>query len=840
MRKEINNILKRKSEFQIHRTRQRYYFQGARPSHLLAMRIRTCDHFSDIPAIQIADGSISTDPKEINNTFKDFFSELYRSEVILDKDQCDDWLTELNLPKLSREDSAGLDNSITLEELRIAMQSMQRGKSPGIDGIPPEFYSVFWDQLSPYLLDMINYSIEKGGFSRDVNTALISLLLKKDKNPTECSSYRPLSLLNSDIKIFAKLLALRLEPHMLALINPDQTGFIKSRLAADNVRRLLHIIDAATDSRTAMSVLSLDAMKAFDRLEWAFLWSVLEAMGFGSTFIKMINVLYSNPSAQVLTGRNLSALFSISRSSRQGCPLSPALFVLSLEPLAQAIRRSTMVSPIRIHHTQHHLSLYADDVLLFLENPTQSVPHLLSICEDFGKLSGFKINWSKSALLHLNCQAKSSALSVNIPIVNQFRYLGIEIFSTLNQIIKHNFSATLNNILKDMDRWNALPMSIQTRISTVKMNILPRINFVSSMLPLPPPSDYWRKLQSGVSRFIWKGKRPRLKMSILHRRREDGGLFVPNFKLYFWSFVLRPLLCWFDPHSSVSWRSLESTLVEPWPLQDLLFANVSNKQCQLRFGPIISYLVRTWRLVEAHCHILSKWHTLSPIFNNKALLIGGRPISSPQWEQSGISHLKDIFDEYGLLSFSNIQSAFNLPGTSFFFYLQLRSALKAYGVPWQGPLPVHPIKNLFTTQSTNKGMVSKLYQFLIVPKQFGLPVEKIWERDCPELDEEFDWHNVWSDIAQVSRNPDHQQIHFNFIHRTYLTPVKLHHMNFISDSCCTLCSLKTQGTYLHMMWNCPPVSRFWYSVASKISDLVQVTIPYSFLLLELIVHLLRP
>ena len=94
------------------------------------------------------------------------------------------------------------------------MQSMQRGKSAGIDGIPPEFYVAFWEQLSPFFLHMINFSIEKGGFSRDVNTALISLLMKKDKNPTDCSSYRPLSLLNSDVKIFAKLLALRLEPHM--------------------------------------------------------------------------------------------------------------------------------------------------------------------------------------------------------------------------------------------------------------------------------------------------------------------------------------------------------------------------------------------------------------------------------------------------------------------------------------------------------------------------------------------------------------------------------------------------------------------------------------------------
>ena len=78
-------------------------------------------------------------------------------------------------------------------------------------------------------------------------------------------------------------------------------------------------------------------------------------------------------------------------------------------------------------------------------------------------------------------------------------------------------------------------------------------------------------------------------------------------------------------------------------------------------------------------------------------------------------------------------------------------------------------------------MVSKLYQFLVIPDRFSLPVERVWEKDCPELDEEFDWHDVWSDISQVSRNPDHQQIHYNFIHRTYLTPARLHHMKFVNE-----------------------------------------------------------
>lgn len=114
---------------------------------------------------------------------------------------------------------------------------------------------------------MILFSIEKGSFIKDANSAIIAVLPKCNKESTLCSNYRPLSILNAEIKAYAWVLAARVESYMTKLVHHDQTGFIKTRLASDSMRRLLHIIHAATDIDSPCAVLSLDVEKAFDRLE---------------------------------------------------------------------------------------------------------------------------------------------------------------------------------------------------------------------------------------------------------------------------------------------------------------------------------------------------------------------------------------------------------------------------------------------------------------------------------------------------------------------------------------------------------------------------------------------
>ena len=208
---------------------------------------------------------------------------------------------------------------------------MKKQRSPGIDGLPAELYLAFWEILGPFWLKAMHFAIEQGFFHKDLNTALMSVIPKSDKDPLECASYRPISLINVDLKMYARVLAHRLESVLQDLIHPDQKGFMKGRMAADNIRRLLHILSETQKSTSPCGLLFLDAEKAFDRLEWQYLWHVLQKFHFGPKFIKMIQVLYANPSARVCIGGAISDLFAINRGTKQGCLLSPLIFDLSID-----------------------------------------------------------------------------------------------------------------------------------------------------------------------------------------------------------------------------------------------------------------------------------------------------------------------------------------------------------------------------------------------------------------------------------------------------------------------------------------------------------------------------
>jgi len=177
--------------------------------------------------------------------------------------------------------------------------------------------------LTPLLLRMFEDSLDRGTLPQTLTEAVVIVLLKPGKENSECSSYRPISLLNADYKILAKILAIRLESVTPNIISLDQTGFMKGRYSFSNIRRLLNILLSPASDETPEVVVSLDAEKAFDRVEWGFLFEVLKRFCLGSKFVSWIALLYSSPKASVSTNGMNSQYFTLGRGTRQGCPLSP-------------------------------------------------------------------------------------------------------------------------------------------------------------------------------------------------------------------------------------------------------------------------------------------------------------------------------------------------------------------------------------------------------------------------------------------------------------------------------------------------------------------------------------
>ena len=172
---------------------------------------------------------------------------------------------------------------------------------------------------------------------------------------------------------------------------------------------------------------------------------------------------------------------------------------------------------------------------------------------------------------------KKRSLSHDIPIKTEIMYLGVQIKTSLHNIVKSNYDKIFKEVQRDIAIWTKLPASLQTRIASIKMNILPCLNFMSMMIPLPPPHGYWKNLDKLLRSYIWNGK----------------------LLLYHHSFQLRSRRTWFDRSHPVAWKAIEDVLVFPYKLESVLFSGITDNQCMLRFGPVISNTIRNlvgWKM----------------------------------------------------------------------------------------------------------------------------------------------------------------------------------------------------------------------------------------------------
>ncbi len=232
-----------------------------------------------------------------------------------------------------------------------------------------------------------------------------------------------------------------------------------------------------------------------------------------------------------------------------------------MEPLATSIRQSIDIKGIVRSNKEHKISLYADDVLLYVSDPLSSILYILNTLEDFGKFSGYKLNLGKSELLPINIANQSSFNSLPFKIINnKLKYLGISLTKSHSQLLKANFTPLLNHTRQDLLRWSNMPLSLVGRINTVKMNILPKFLYLFQCIPQFLTKAFFKKLDTSISSFIWSNKTARIRKIFLQRPKMHGGLALPSFQIYYWAANIKTVLHWMSDttsHDTPAWLQIE-------------------------------------------------------------------------------------------------------------------------------------------------------------------------------------------------------------------------------------------------------------------------------------------
>ena len=508
-----------------------------------------------IEEVLLEDGRTSRNQEDIVETHLAFQSNLYSQKPI--KKEAKQVLLDTIKTSVTEEDILLYNQPFIKEEIVRAIKSLGKNKAVGTDGLSAELYQHYVDQMADVYALIFEACYETRDLPQTTREALICLLFKKGDTKLP-KNWRPISLLNTDYKILAKLLAARLSKLLPYLLSRDQNGFVAGRQLEDAVMMCQMVIDYLAINHDSAYLIMLDQEKAFDRVDPTYLLDILRAYKIPEYLINWVSIIYSVVPTKLCINGQVTESILLKSGVRQGCPLSPLLFVLSIEPLANLIREHPEYRGIPLpNNATIKVAMFADDTCFYAKDE-RSIQIIKEMTEIYANGSGGKANLDKTEILPIGeIGGKTHQESIaDIKVLdpsNPVRLLGIMVGNNVNP--REVWTPILGKIDKLLNEtWRDRYISYRGKLVVIRHLALPIIMFTAPFIHMP--KDMSDKLDKTLRKFIFSGKRCKVALDTLKLPIEYGGMNVPNIQCLIDAARIRWIKKLVDDQTPVIWREL--------------------------------------------------------------------------------------------------------------------------------------------------------------------------------------------------------------------------------------------------------------------------------------------